>query len=391
VRARCPGVIVVLGGPHPHIYPEETAGLPGVDYVVIGEGERTLVELLDRLGDSEGLRQCPGLVYRAADGEVVSTGTRPLLQAMDELPLPARHLTPYERYSSVMAKRHPVTTMFTSRGCPYRCTFCDRPNLGKAFRARSAGSVVDEMAACVDLGIHEFLIYDDTFTVDRKRVLAICDEIERRGLDIGWDFRARTNTVDLEMLQRLRRAGCERIHYGVEVPNDRLMKVLRKGLKIDSVVEAFRATHRAGIETLAYFMIGVPTQTREEIHETFRFMRRLAPGYVHLTVLTPFPATHIYEEGLREGIIERDYWREYARAPHPGFIPPPWPGEVPLEELHQLILRGYRSFYLRPSYVARKLVRVRSLGELRRKAHAGLNILRMRAFGGGRDPGCPED
>ena len=384
VRERLSNTQFILGGPHVHIYPLETINIPEVDVAIHGEGEGTIAELLECIGDKQAMRNCVGIMFKDENGEVVNTGKRPLIDDLDSLPFPARHLTNWKRYSSVMAKRDPITTMFTSRGCPYKCSFCDRPNLGKNFRARSAQSIVDEMELCQkELGIHEFFIYDDTFTIDKKRVVATCEEIKRRKLDIGWDFRARTNTVTPELLKLLRSSGCERIHYGVEVPNDRLMRVLKKGLKVDSVVEAFRETRKAGIETLAYFMIGVPTQSKEEVYETFEFMKKLDPDFVHLTILTPFPATQIYYQGMQQGLIEKDYWREFAQNPTTEFEPPYWTEILSREELHQGILDGYRSFYVRPSYILRKTMKVRSWGEFMsqgqgRHAHLQHEELRRR-------------
>ena len=195
VKVEAPAAKVVLGGPHVHLFPDETIHLPGVDFLVLGEGEIAFKRLLDAMEDKEVLDGIPGLVFKRK-GKVVRTGPPEIIRDLDSVPFPARHLTDVNLYDSVLSPRHPVTTMFTSRGCPYVCSFCDRPHLGKKFRARSAANVVDEMERCVGLGIREFLIYDDTFTVRRQRVMDICREIKRRGLDIGYDVRARVDTVD---------------------------------------------------------------------------------------------------------------------------------------------------------------------------------------------------
>jgi len=167
------GIQVVLGGPHVNLFPKETINLNNVDYLVLGEGEKAFKEFLDYLPDKLKLRNVPGLVFKDG-GEIIYTGERPLIDNIDELPFPARHLTPYNKYSSLLAKRSPVTTIFTSRGCPFKCSFCARPHLGKAFRARSFKNVVDELEECTKFGIYDFLFYDDTFTVDRERVIDIC-------------------------------------------------------------------------------------------------------------------------------------------------------------------------------------------------------------------------
>lgn len=377
VKAVRPHARVVLGGPHVHLFPQETISFEDVDFLVMGEGEEAFKELLDFIDDPERLKDIKGLVF-TENGRIVNTGLRPPIEDLDALAFPARHLVPYRRYSSLLAAGDCVTTVFTSRGCPFKCTFCDRPHLGKRFRARSAANVVDELAECVRMGIDEFLIYDDTFTVDRHRVLEICNDIERRGLDIRFDIRARVDTVNDEMLARLAAVGCTGIHYGVEAGTEKILKVLNKGLSIRQVEDVFRMTRHHGIPVLAYFMIGSPGETLEDIETTFRVARRLRPDYVHMTVLTPFPGTAIYRMGLESGVIERDVWREFAERPEPVFEPPHWGEHFTRAELNDLLTRGYKSFYLRPSYVAGRILALRSWGELRRKVRAGLKVVGMR-------------
>lgn len=381
VRAAAPAATVVLGGPHVHLYPEETIRLPEVDCLVLGEGEAAFAELVEALDRGRPLRTVPGLVWEE-DGRVARSAERPPVADLDSLPFPARELTPYRRYNSLLAAGETVTTLFTSRGCPFRCRFCDRPHLGKAFRARSPENVLAEIEACRELGIREFLLYDDTFTVDRDRARRICDLIVQRQLDIAFDIRARVDTVDEDLLARLKRAGCQGIHYGVEAGTDEMLRVLNKGITLTRVREVFAATRRAGLPTLAYFMIGNPGETREQIESTFRVARELRPDYVHLTVLTPFPGTEVYRQALAEGVIEGDVWRDFARAPRPAFQPPVWAEHLDREELNDLLVRGYRSFYLRPGYILRRLARLRSWTELKRKAKAGLGVWRLRQRGG---------
>lgn len=376
VKAIQPGTKVVLGGPHVHIYPDETINIPGVDFLVLGEGEIAFKELMENIQDIARLRNIPGLVFKE-EGRVVNTGIRSLNESLDSLPFPARHMTSVFKYSSLMAKRTPVTTMFTSRGCPYRCTFCDRPHLGKNFRARSALNVVDEMEACTRLGIREFLIYDDTFTIDRQRVIDVCDEIVKRRLRIGWDIRARVNNIDKDLLKKLKAANCERIHYGVESGNPEVLKILNKGITVDRVRTTFRQTKEAGISVLGYFMIGCPTETKKEIMETIAFAKELKPDFVHITIFTPFPATEIYRMGLKSGIIKNDFWREFARNPAGNFQPGCWEENFTREELQELLVYAYKSFYTRPGYILKKLTHVRSIGEFKRMARAGLKVFGM--------------
>jgi len=376
-RQAAPDAKVILGGPHVHLFPRETLELPGVDFAMRGEGDLQLLELCNRLGEPDRWDEVGGLTFRR-DGEVVETPLAPPIDDLDALPFPARHLTDVTLYSSVIARRQPVTTMFTSRGCPYRCAFCDRPHLGKKFRARSAANVVDEMEACIELGIHEFLIYDDTFTVKRQRVLDVCAEIQRRGLDVGWDIRARVDTVDEEMLRALKAAGCERIHYGVEAGSDHFMEVLRKGITVEDARTAFKLTEKAGISSLAYFMIGIPGETEDDIRQTWRLARELGPDFVHITILCPFPGTEIYRNALAEGVYETDHWLDFARDPQPGFQPKYWTQQLSAERLEALLEQAYKDFYTRPGYIAKQLLKIRSWREFRDKLRAGLRVLFLR-------------
>ena len=377
VKKHFPEAKVVLGGPHVHIYPDETIKIEGVDYLVRGEGEYAFVELLGAMGDEEELKKITGIVFEAADGTIVNTGVRPLIDDLDELPFPALDLVPYEKYNSLLARRSPAVTTFTSRGCPFPCTFCDRPQLGKQFRYRSAKSVVDEMEEDTKRGIHEFLVYDDTFTVHKKRTMEICDEIVRRGLDVGWDIRSRVDTVNEEMLKALAKAGCRGIHYGIESGTDKILSVLKKKITIPKAKEVFDMTKREGMQVLAYFMIGCPTETEEDIMETLRVSRYLKPDYIHLTIFTPFPATQLYFDGLAQGVIERDHWREFAANPTSDFTPPHWSENFTREELQALLRKGYKDFYTRPSYIIKGLSKIRTFEELRRKVKAGMKVIGM--------------
>ncbi len=366
---------IVLGGPHVNIFPQETMKIKEVDFLVLGEGEKPFKDLLDNINNIQGLYKIKGIVFRDKE-RVVNTGIRELIMDLDKIPFPARHLTPYRKYFSVISKRAPVTTMFTSRGCPYKCLFCDRPHLGKIFRARTAINVVDEMDVCQNMGIKEIFIYDDTFGVDRQRVLNICSEIKRRGLNITWDVRTRVDTVDEEVLRAMKGAGCLRIHYGVEAGTKKILKVLRKGITLEQVRKAFYLTKKIGIKTLGYFMIGSPSETKEDILETIKLMKELNPDFVHVSITTPFPATDLYRLGLEKGLY-KDYWRESAENPTPEFIPPPWEEIFSREEIFSLLKEAYWSFYLRPSYALRTFFRLRSFPEFGRKLKAALNIIKF--------------
>lgn len=380
IRTVMPNVKIVLGGPHVHIYPEETLNLRGVDYIVQGEGEKAFVSFLQAFGDKEALKKTGGLAFYDADGTYINNRIAENTDELDTLGYPDRTMLDYTRYTSLLGKSNMVTTMFTSRGCPFRCTFCDRPYspVISGFRWRSAKSVVDEMEHCLKLGISEAFIYDDTFTVRKDRVFELCDEIQARGLDFRWDIRAHVNTITRELLAAMKKAGCDRIHYGVECGNDRMMKVIHKNTTVEKVKKTVQWTKEAGIEVLAYFILGQQTETLEDIRDTMRLSIELDPNFAHFTVFCPYPATEIYQKGLDEGILKHDSWREFARNPQPGFELPVWEENFTRRELQELLVEAYKGFYLRPAYMARNALKVRSWGEFSRKAKAGLSVFTMK-------------
>lgn len=380
IRKVNPAATIVLGGPHVHLFPEETISRSEVDVLIQGEGEIAFKQFLDRMDRPELWPSLPGLVFIGEDGKIVNNGIAPSTEDLDSLGMPARHLIDISKYTSLLGRADTITTMFTSRGCPYRCTFCDRPYspVLSGFRWRTAKHVADEMEACVEMGIREAFIYDDTFTVRRDRVFELCEEIRQRKLDFKWDVRAHVNTITPDLLESMAGAGCDRIHYGVESGNDRMLKVIKKNSTVDRIKEAFKLTREAGIESLAYFIIGQQTETRSDFQDSIDLARELNPNYAHFTIFCPYPGTEIYFKGLEDGIIEKDVWREFAADPKPGFELPVWEENFSRLELQQTLVECYKSFYLRPSYVLRGLSRVRSLSEFKRKMRAGLSVVRMR-------------
>jgi len=381
VRRAMPDAKIVLGGPHVHLYPNETIRRREVDFLIQGEGEIAFLELLSNLDNSDAWPQIKGLVYEDDTGNIVNNGIAASTENLDELGIPARHLLDVKDYTSLLARNRIITTMFTSRGCPFRCTFCDRPYspVLSGFRWRSAGHVADEMETCLSLGIREGFIYDDTFTVRRDRVFELCDEIERRRINFRWDVRAHVNTVTPELLRRMKESGCDRIHYGVECGNDRMLKVIRKNMTVATVRNVVQATKEAGIEVLCYFIIGQQTETASDISDTLDLARDLDPHYAHFTVFCPYPGTEIYSQGLAAGIIKKDVWREFSAKPRDGFELPVWEENFTRQELREMLVKCYRSFYLRPRHIARNLTRIRSLSELGRKVRAGLSVVTMTA------------
>jgi radical SAM superfamily enzyme YgiQ (UPF0313 family) len=370
-----PKIKVIFGGPHVHMYPGETVAFDAVDFAIIGEAEISLVNFLNSWDRPDRFSGIPGVFFKDRGG--IRSGPAPeLIDDLDGLPHPDRRLSKYDLYTSPLAKEKTMTTMITSRGCPFKCIFCNRSNMGKRFRPRSAHDVVNEMQECMELGIRHVKVYDDTFTIDKKRVHAICNEIINRRLKISWDIRAHINTIDPDLLKALKKSNCKLICYGIESGNNEVLKRLRKGITRERATEVFGLTRKAGIQTLAYFMLGCPGETRDQMLETINFAKKINPDFCHFSILIPFPHTPIYTEGLEKGKYPCDYWLKFARKPTVDFKPKFWVENVPEEEMRALLVKAYREFYLRPSYIIKKIFEVRSFNELGRKVKSGLYLIR---------------
>jgi radical SAM superfamily enzyme YgiQ (UPF0313 family) len=366
-------VPIIVGGPHADIFPEETVRWAAVDYVVRGEGEVTLTELLTCLEKGE-IPDSVGGVFFKKNGAVVSGGERPLIDNLDALPFPARDLTSYSLYHSAIGKDKVSTTLMTSRGCPYRCNFC-YGQYGGRYRSRSAANVLAEIEECLKLGIREFFIFDEIFTVDRVRVLAICQEIAKRKLDITFEIRSRINTMDAEMLAALKKAGCVRISYGVESACDEILKAMNKKITIAQVREVVALTQRAGIEVFLDFMLGYPGESEEQMRKTIALAIELDPDYVQFAITVLIPATKIYADALASGQLKTDFWKGVAEAPPALIVPPLASDRYSREFLEKIFRQSYLSFYFRPGYVLKRLKKISSITELARHAKAALQLL----------------
>ena len=363
---------VAIGGPHIDLYPNETAGLESVDSVIRGEGEITFVGLANALSKNMPLEGIKGIIFKK-DGEIINNGERPFVNNLDELPFPARHLLPYKKYFSGVSGKQFITTMMTSRGCPFNCLFCYTKN--RVFRARSPDNVINEIKECIKMGITEFELYDDTFTVDKNRSLEIAQKIIDENLKITWGCRARINTVDENLLRTFKKAGCVRINYGIESGNAEILKKIRKGITLEQIEEVLKLTQKIGITSIAYFMIGFPEESKSQILETINFAKKIDPDYCLFCITVPYPSTDIYKMGLESGLYKEDYWKKFASNPLQEFTPRIWDKELSEQELKELLKYAYHSFYVRPKYILKRFLKLRSIYEFNRLAKTGLKIL----------------
>jgi radical SAM superfamily enzyme YgiQ (UPF0313 family) len=376
VKETLPGAHVVLGGPHVGIYPAQTLAAPGVDSIVLGDGEEPTLSLLNHL--ESGASPGPGLYLRGQDpGEFAFYVEKDL----DRLPIPDRTLLPLGDYSSVLAKGSSVSTMITSRGCPFHCTYC-KLNFQKTVY-HGAHRVVEEMAAVAALGIRELEIYDDTFTMSADRLRAICEELAARRLPLSWSVRDRVNNVSRESLRLMRQAGCDRIHLGIESGSPEVLQAVRKRITLEQAREAVALAKEAGFTVLTYFMFGLPGEGPQEANATLQLALELDSDYAEFNVCIPYPGTVMYRDGLAKGIIPRDFWLDYALHPTPDFVIPHFYEErLNARELKELSTTALRKFYFRPRVLIREALSCVSPAHFLRKARMGASLLRQFLFKG---------
>jgi anaerobic magnesium-protoporphyrin IX monomethyl ester cyclase len=382
IRPAAPDAVLMAGGPHSSIMPKEILlENPELDYSIYGEGEVTVCELMKVIEGTMKPQEVSGIGYR--DGrEVRVTPPRPFIKDIDDIPMPARHLLPMKRYRPAPStyKRTPLLHMITSRGCPFSCVYCSsRSIFGRVYRAHSPKRVADEMEMIVKkYGAREIFFLDDIFTLDRKWATAVCDEIIRRGLHkkVEWSCSTRVNVVDQDLLLHMRKAGCWQIHYGLESGSQRLLDYIKKGITLEQSRMAVRFARKAGIQVRAYFMVGLPTETREETLQTIKFAKDVDPDYAKFSLTTPYPGTPLFDMANERGEIKSFSWSTYKTLG--GFTDderPYIPRGRTGAELKFMEKKAYRDFYLRPSYAIKKLMRIRSPSELIASARGVLGLM----------------
>jgi len=363
---------IVVGGPHVSDFPRECVGLPGVDAVVKGEGQKPMLDLCDIWEAGGTPKGLPGVMAHPDDP--VPENDVYFSNNLDDYPIIDRRLVDYQRYYDVMGKGGVFTTLISSRGCPYRCSFCNTPR--HRYRVMSPPRVCEEIEHCLSLGIREFYFVDDTFNITNQRVIDLCDEIIRRKLELSWTVRFRVKGVNRELLTKMKAAGCSRIQFGVEQGTEEGLLRLRKDVTVREIENAFALCREIGIRTVAYFMIGTPTErTREDVMDTIDYSIRLDPDFVMYNVLTPFPGTTLYDEGERDHVLDVEPWFQFMREPREDFKAQVWDEYFTRAELRELLEIAYRRFYWRPKFIARNVTQIRSPQDFMRKATAGLRML----------------
>jgi len=342
---------VALGGVHPTVLPEEVLREPAVDLVVRGEGEKTICEL----AAGKPPAQIQGISFRI-NNTICHNPERPLIKDLDSLPAPAYHLLPMDKYYAAAgaALRHPVAAMLATRGCVGRCTFCYRM-FGHHLRIRSGQKIAEEVKFLQDnYGIREICFYDDTFTMCKKEVYAFCQALEDMKLDITWVCFSRVDTIDEKLLYRMKQTGCHQISYGIESACPEILQNIGKNTDCEKAEHSIRLTKKVGIDVRAAFMLGNPGETEETMEETLAFAIRLNPEIAMFNITTPFPGTEMFEWADKHNYIITKNWDDYDLA-HPVLELP----TVSSKKVQEFYRKAYRRFFLRPSYLARRIARLR--------------------------------
>ncbi len=399
IKAVLPEAVIVQGGPHISALPEESAARPEIDIVARGEGEETWVELCNIVArvkqgnpkfrardlldpQNKTLDDVLGITYQTTDGRVFHTSERPAINDLNTLPFPAYTYFKMERYTSLQPAMDSVArgksfSMMTSRGCPYRCTFCSQSVMAAKWRGRSPQSVAAEFRHLIeDWGAQEIGILDDSANIDRKRLRAVCEELIRQDLNkVPWITinGIRANLADLETLQLMKAAGCKRVAFGVETGDEDILESIDKRATHAQIRDAFRNAKKAGLETVGFFIIGLPGDTETTMEKTINLARELDPLVANFSMLTPFPGTKVWEQVHREGgrLLVKD-WDDYVFFEGKARYEL---GSLTAQLQERKWKEAYRRFYLRPHRVAMTLARKSTWQHLPRALNMALKVV----------------
>lgn len=356
-----PDTVMIFGGAHASFVPDESLNKPFVDAVCIGEGEDTLVEVIE----GRPFHSIEGLAYKKhipGGLEFIKNKARSRIKKLDELPMPAYDLLDIKAYRPILGnfKRLPAMMMITSRGCPWPCNFCRRP-VGRMWTYRSAKSLYNEMKYLSETyGVKDIAFMDDVFTVNEERVFELCDMLIANPLDIKWKCFARVDIVTPEMLKRMEQAGCWGIMYGVENFNQSVLDGMAKGVEVKQIYDAVRWSKEANLDVRVCMMVGNVGDTREIINRNIDLLIDLDPDYIALAILTPFPGHEIYNWAIERDLISTYNWDDYY-----GSTPILKLDTLTPEEITYLFRKMAFRFYFRPGFIFKKLLKMRSLEELK--------------------------
>ncbi len=344
-KKACPDAYVALGGYHPTFTYNELLKNDCIDFIICGEGEYTMLELVQTIQRGGDFKKVKGIATRK-----FTTPPRPIIEDLDEIPFPARHLLPMDEYK-ILNMKLTTGTLISGRGCPHKCSFCSSAAMhGHKLRMRSAENIVDEMEHLVDVHDAEMMAFmDDTFTMNRKRVEEVCSEIKERDLDFYWGATARVDTLSEKLLRKMKDSGCITLFLGVESADQQHLDNLNKKITLDRIRNTFELTRKLDVRTIASAVLGMPGDTRQSIERTINFVKSLNPSYAIFSLATPYPGTDFYIMASEQNLIKVNDWSKYTLL-----SPVLETVDCSLEELKNLQKKAFKDFYLRPSYIIRQ-------------------------------------
>jgi radical SAM superfamily enzyme YgiQ (UPF0313 family) len=344
--AKAKGKTSIIGGPHATVDPHSTLDTKRFDYVFIREAEITIREAAPLLDDREKLKAVPGLTFFDDEGCKVVTEERPFNLELDGVPFPARHLLPMDRYFARNKER--LVYVYTSRGCPYTCVFCQKEVYGRQFRSRSTDNICREL----ELVQQEFdpgavLFIDELFTCKKKRVIELCDAMVERNLRMNWVCETRVDRVDYEMMMAMRRAGLRRMYFGVESGSPKSLEVLNKRFTVAQVIETLKAARRANIWTKIFLIVGTPGETTEDLELTAGMLKTAHPDMVRTALFNPLigsPSFDIYHDRIDMDMIFKEFVASGGTPyRHENFTP------EELRDAERKLVADYEAWYGRPA------------------------------------------
>jgi radical SAM superfamily enzyme YgiQ (UPF0313 family) len=287
-----------------------------MDFLIHGEGEEPFRLFLRELtGGTRNWSSVMGLGYKTAGGDVVINPEAPLIPNLDDLPYPARHLFDLQSYPLFDPTGAHMLTVLSSRGCPFNCSFCFKGIVGRTYRHRSPDNVIGELVQCIErYNVRSFYFIDDLFTIDVRRLTAFCDRMIEVGLNVRWQCLARVDRVTRPILEKMYRAGCREVHYGVESGNPDVLKATAKHIDLNQVRQAAQWTDEVGIRGKGYFILGLPGDNDKTIEDTISFAESLPLDEAMFSIATPFPGTRMWDELVRkrpDTVYDSDFTKAY--------------------------------------------------------------------------------
>jgi len=357
VKADNPNIIIVFGNYHATFNAERILKkYPFVDVVSRGEGEYTSLELARCLEKEENLDEVRGITFRKA-GKIISTPDRPLIKKVDELRFPDRNLTGAQYTSTIFGVRvntKKFTTLVSSRGCPFKCSFCGIRKFARGmWRPRSVENVMEELEFLQSEGYEQFLFADDNFTLNAKRVSKLCRRMRKAEMDIEWFCDSRVDHVSYDMFREMVKTGCRCLFFGIESGNQRILDYYKKGITPEQTERAVRKARKAGVDIIVgSFIVGAPDETRREIVNTLQFANKLDIDVPDVNILGAHTGTDIWNELVAKGLIDEEkYWETEVCIPRDLSTP------VPYEEVRSLVYKYFKAFYLNPKQLLTEILR----------------------------------